>query len=69
MEVQKEDRPVALGSHRSSNIYAVFMAIKLGEKTLGKVAIEKEVPSLKLSFLQFPGFHPQHHKNTHTSTS
>lgn len=44
---------------------AVFMAIKLGEKTLGKVVSEKEVPSLKWSFLQFPGLHPQHHKSKH----
>lgn len=44
---------------------AVFMAIKLGEKTLDKVVSEKEVPSLKWSFLQFPGFYPQHHKNKH----
>lgn len=43
----------------------VFMAIKLGEKTLGKVVSEKEIPSLKWSFLQFHGLHPQHHKSKH----
>lgn len=43
--------------------HSMFMAIRLGEKTLGEVASEVDVSPLKWSFLQFPGFRAP--KQTH----